>query len=128
MRDYKGYFIIPASPDLVYKALTTETTIMLWTGEEASFMEEPNTEFSMWSGSIVGKNILFEPDKRIVQEWYFGDHSESNPSIVEIRLHPHKKGTSMEVRHTNIPEDEYENMVEGWEDTYAAALIDFYLD
>lgn len=128
MKDFKAYFIIPATPEMVYKALTTETTIMLWTGEKASFKEEENSEFSLWSGAIVGKNLVFEPNKRIVQEWYFGEASEDTPSIVEIKLHEHKKGTSMEVRHSNIPDEEYENMAEGWQDTYAAALIDFYYE
>lgn len=125
MKDFKAYFIIPAEPEMVYKALTTETTIALWTGEEAKMTPEPGTEFSMWSGAIVGRNLSLEPDKQIEQEWYFGSDSE-HPSIVQIRLHEHKKGTSVEVRQSNIPEEDYENIVEGWHETYMASLLDFY--
>lgn len=125
MKDFKGYFIIPAEPEMVYRALTTETTIALWTGEEARMVAEPGTEFSMWSGAIVGKNLSFELNKQIEQEWYFEETSDQ-PSIVRIKLHEHKKGTSLEVRQTNIPVDDYENMVEGWQDTYMASLLDFY--
>ncbi|WP_257658096.1 SRPBCC domain-containing protein [Parapedobacter lycopersici] len=126
MKDYKAYFIIPASPSQVYLALTVETTIHLWTGEEAQMEAVPDTEFSMWGGSIVGKNLAFEPDKKIVQEWYFGNETEQ--SIVTIKLHEHKQGTSMEVRQSNIPDEAYDDIVDGWQDTYAAALIDFYLE
>ena len=124
MKDYKAYFIIPAPPELVYLALTTEMTIQLWTGEEAVMSAVPDTEFSLWSGAIVGKNLSFEQDKKIEQQWYFGDDGE--PSIVTIKLHPHKQGTSMEVRQTNIPDEEYDGIVDGWQSVYVASLIDFY--
>lgn len=126
MKDFKAYFIIPAEPEMVYKALTIETTIRLWTGEEATMSEEPGSEFSLWSGSIVGRNLAFDPGKMIEQEWYFGE--TEHPSIVRIKLHDHKKGTSMEVRQSNIPDEVYDEIATGWEDTYASGLIDFYAD
>ncbi len=123
MKDYKAYFIIPAGPEEVYLALTKAITISLWTGEEAVMTDMPDTEFSLWSGAIVGKNLSFVKDKEIVQRWYFGENTES---IVTIRLHAHKRGTSMEVRQSGIPDEAYEDIVDGWHDTYAASLIDFY--
>lgn len=128
MKDFKAYYIIPAEPEMVYRALTTENTIQLWTGEDATMAETPGSEFAMWSGSIVGRNLTFDPGKLIEQQWYFGDTEPEHPSIVRIKLHAHKKGTSMEVRHSNIPEEAYEEITEGWENTFAAALIDFYAE
>ncbi len=124
MKDYKAYFIIPAPPELVYLALTTELTIRLWTGDEAVMEAVPDTEFSLWGGAIVGKNLSFESDKKIEQQWYFGE--DELPSIVTIKLHPHKQGTSMEVRQTNIPDEAYDDIVDGWGTVYVASLIDFY--
>ena len=85
---------------------------------------EPGSEFSLWEGSISGKNLEFEEGKKIVQEWYFGDQTES--SIVTIKLHPHKDGTSVELRHSNIPDSDFEDIVEGWDDAYFGSLLDFY--
>lgn len=124
MKDYKKYYIIPAPPEEVYLALTLPATIQLWTGEEAEMSTEPGSEFSLWEGSIVGKNIAFEEGKKIVQQWYFGDQAED--SIVTIKLHIHKQGTSAELTHTNIPDEAYEEMVEGWNDNYFGLLISFY--
>lgn len=126
MKDFKKYFFIPASPEEVYLALTTESTIRLWTGDTAEMTTEPGSEFSLWDGSISGKNLEFEPGKKLVQEWYFGD--QEAPSIVTIKLHPDKNGTSAELRHTNIPDKEYDDMVEGWNDAYFGSLIEFYQD
>lgn len=124
MKDFKSYYIIPALPQEVYMALTLEATIQLWTGEEAEMTTEPGSEFSLWEGSIVGKNLAFEEGRKIVQQWYFGDQDEE--SIVTIKLHPHKQGTSAELLHTNIPDEAYEEMVEGWNENYFGLLIRFY--
>lgn len=124
MKDFKKYFIIPAAPDQVYLALTTEATIQLWSGDKAEMKPEANSEFSLWDGSIVGRNLEFEKDKKIVQQWYFGDQPED--SIVTIKLHPHAQGTSVELRHTNIPDEDFEDIVEGWNDAYFGSLQEFY--
>ena len=125
MKDYKKYFTISAEPEVLYAALTNSATIQLWSGEPAIMSDEPGSEFSLWEDSIVGKNLEFEKGKMIVQQWYFGENEEA-PSIVTIKLHPHKQGTSVELRHTNIPDDAYDDIVEGWNQVYFASLDEFY--
>ena len=123
MKDYKAYYTINASPEEVYLALTTPTTIYLWSGEEAEMSTEPGSEFSLWEGAITGKNLEFEPNKKIVQRWYFGEEA---PSIVTIKLHEDKQRTSLELRHSNIPTDDYEDIVEGWNVEYFGNLKEFF--
>lgn len=124
MKSYKNYFVLHAPPEEVYLALTLPATIQLWSGDKAEMSTEPGSEFSLWEGSIAGRNLEFEDGKKIVQQWYFGDEEED--SIVTIKLHPHKHGTSVELSHTNIPDEVYEEMVEGWKNNYFGALQDFY--
>lgn len=124
MKDYKKYYILPEPPEMVYLALTNPSVIRLWTGDEVVMKDEPGTEFSLWGGSICGKNLEFIPNKKIVQEWYFGEQPE--PSIVTILLHEHKQGTSVELRHSNIPDEDYDDIVAGWNEEYFGALEEFY--
>lgn len=124
MKNYKKYFLVPATPDEIYLALTNPLTIHLWSGEEAVMSTDVGSEFSLWEGSIVGKNLEFDPGKKIVQQWYFD--GASSESIVTIKLHPHKKGTSVELDHQNIPDEDFEDIVEGWNNLYFASLIEFY--
>jgi activator of HSP90 ATPase len=124
MKDFKKYYTIPAPPEEVYAALTMEGTIQLWTGDKVVMSKEVGSEFSLWNGSIEGKNIAFEEGKKLVQQWYFGEQVE--PSIVTIKLHHDKGHTSLEVRHTNIPDEDYNDIVDGWNDQYIASLIEFY--
>lgn len=124
MKDYKKYHILPAEPEEVYVALTNAATIQLWSGEPAIMSTEPGSEFALWDESIVGKNLEFEDGKKIVQQWYF---DQEEPSIVTLKMHPHKQGTSLEIRHTNIPDEEYDDIVEGWENMYLRSLTEFYI-
>ncbi len=124
MKDHKKYYIIKATPEEVYMALTNPFTIELWTGEPAIMSTEPGSEFSLWGGSISGKNIEFEQNKKIVQQWDFDGQDEA--SIVTIKLHPDKQGTSVELKHINIPDEAYEDISSGWNDYYFGALAEFF--
>ncbi len=124
MKDFKKYYIISATPEEVYQALTNEATIQLWTGDKVQMSKEIGSEFSLWDGSIIGKNLEFEEGKKIVQQWYFGE--QETPSIVTIKLHPNKQGTSAELIHTNIPDEEYEDIIDGWNNQYFGDLQEFY--
>ena len=124
MKDFKKYYIVPAEPEVLYTALTNPATIRLWSGEVAEMSTEPGSEFSLWEGSITGRNIEFEEGKKIVQEWDFGEQEEA--SVVTIKLHPHKHGTSVELRHVNIPDEDYDDIVEGWNLNYFGSLLEFY--
>src|SRR5690606_36333323 len=126
MKDFKKYFIIPATPEEIYRALTTDITTRLWTGDEVELNTVVGGECSLWSGSINGRFLELDPFKKIVREWYFG--KQESPSIVTIKLHEHKKGTSFEVNHTNIPDEDYEDIIDGWETEYVGSLIEFYTE
>lgn len=124
MKDFKKYYILHATPAEVYLAITNPFTINMWTNEEAEMSTVPGSEFSILGGSISGKNLEFIENKKVVQQWYFGD--EEVPSIVTIKLHDHKEGTSFEVTHTNIPDEAYDEITSGWDEVYIGNLIDFF--
>ena len=123
MKDFKKYFKLEASPSDLYNALTNPVMIEIWSGEAAVMSTEPGSEFSLWDGEIVGRNIEFVPDQKIVQHWFFGEELDS---VVTIKLHPDKKGTNVEIHQTNIPDDAYDNITEGWESDYIDSLRELF--
>lgn len=125
MKNIKRYYILNAEPKDVYNALTNKTMLEIWTGEEAEMELTPGTGFSLWGGSISGVNLEFEENKKIIQQWFFDGGEED--SIVIMKLHPHKKGTSLELSHTNIPDEAYENISEGWDEDYFGALNELFI-
>ena len=122
MKEFKKYFKIQASVQDVYNAIVNPNMIELWSGDDAIMDDQVGTEFSLYEGNITGKNLEIEKEKKIVQQWYFGEQEE--PSIVTIKLHADKDATSVEVRHTNIPDEAYENIVEGWSEAYIEPIME----
>lgn len=122
MKEFKKYFKIQASVQDVYNALVNPNMIELWTGDDVVMDDQVGTEFSLYEGNISGKNLEIVPEKKIVQQWYFGDQTEE--SIVTIILHKDKNNTSVEVRQTNIPDDAYENISEGWSYAYFEPIME----
>lgn len=124
MKTFKKTFIINAEPSDVYAALTNQFTIELWSGYPAVMSAEPGSEFSLWEGDITGKNLEFIPDNKVVQEWYFGEQSER--SIVTISIQAFREDSQVTVEHTNIPDDDFEEIAEGWREYYIGAIIRFF--
>lgn len=125
MKSIKRYYKLNADPKDVYNALTNERMLEIWTGEPSVMKLEANGEFSLWDGSISGINLELVENEKIVQEWFFGETEDR--SIVTIKLHSQKKGTSVELHHINIPEDAFENISEGWDEDYFGALRELFI-
>jgi activator of HSP90 ATPase len=124
MKIFKKTFRINAEPSDVYSALTNPYTIELWSGYPARMSTEPDSEFSLWDGDITGRNVSFIQDKKVVQEWYFGDREEE--SIVTITISPSGGSSVVTVEHTNIPDDDYDDITEGWKEYYFDAISSFF--
>lgn len=124
MKNFKKTFNINAEPSDIYAALTNPYTIELWSGYPAQMVSEPGEEFSMWDGDITGKILELVTDKKVIQEWYFGERDTK--SVVTITISPSRGGSVVVVEHTNIPDEDYENITEGWNEYYMGAIRRFY--
>ena len=114
---------IKGTPEEVYRAFTNSFTIQLWSDFPAIMEDVPDSEFSILDGAIEGKNVEFVKDTLIRQIWYFGEEEESE---VTIRLDPAKGHTNVYVEQHNIPDDAYDNILEGWKESYLGAIRDFF--
>ena len=124
MKELRKYYRIKGTPEEIYAALTNPFAIALWTGAKAEMKEEPGSPFSLFDEDIEGINISFEKNSKIVQEWFFGEQEDK--SIVTITLRPDRHYTKIELHHTNIPNEAYEDMTHGWDDYYFGGLKEFF--
>jgi len=125
MKTFKKTYSVNADAEDVYAALTNPVTIELWTGYPAVMETRPGALFSLWDGDIEGMVLDFEKDKKIVQEWFFGEQEER--SVATIILVRNFGATQVTIEHTNIPDDAYENIAEGWTE-YIIGAIDRFLN
>jgi uncharacterized protein YndB with AHSA1/START domain len=123
MQEFKKRYTLNASPQDVYNAMTNPLLIEIWTGEPVVMSTEPGSEFEIWDGAITGVNVEFVQNKLIVQKWFFGEEEDS---VVTFKLFSDRKGTLVELHQTNIPDDAYDNMIDGWDQDYFGNLRQLY--
>ncbi len=125
MKNIKKQYRIKAAAEDIFTALTNPLTIEVWSGATAVMEAVAGTEFSLWDGDITGINLEIEPGKKIMQEWYFEDEEgmeAEHKSIVTITLHSEGTSTNVELLHINIPDEAFENIVDGWDRYYFKPL------
>jgi uncharacterized protein YndB with AHSA1/START domain len=120
MKNIKKIYKIKASVEDVYTALTNPLTIEMWTGAPAVMEAIEGTEFSLWDGEITGVNLELVKNSFLKQQWYF--EGEEGKSIVTITLTAEGKDTRVELLHLDIPDEAFENIVDGWDRYYFKPL------
>lgn len=120
MKNIKKHYLIKAAVEDVFTALTNPLTIEMWTGAPAIMIPEAGTEFSLWDGDITGTNLEIIPNKLLKQQWDF--EGEDGTSVVAITLSSEGKDTRIELLHLDIPDQAFENIVDGWDRYYFRPL------
>ena len=118
--------IIPATPAEVYAAWLSSEDHAEMTGGGAEASDEVGGAFFAWDGYISGKNILLEPDARIVQSWRTTEFADEEPdSRLEIILEPADGGTMITLKHANLPAHGMQ-YADGWKDHYFTPMKDYF--
>lgn len=109
---------IKASPHEVYEALMDEEKHATFTGGEAVIVREVGGEFSTYDGYASGETLALAPDEKIVQKWRAGDWPAGHFSKATFTLKKVNGGTRLSFTQTGVPEEQYEDIKQGWTDYY----------
>ncbi len=123
MKDFKYKVKMKAEMVDVWMAFTSASSMELWTGYYADFKPEPGSEFSLWEGDITGKVLEVVPNEKLVEQWYF--EGENVESIATLKFFQEKNKVTVELSHINIPDDAYENIMDGWVEYYLGGIKTF---
>jgi activator of HSP90 ATPase len=102
----------------VYEMLMDSRKHARFTGEKARISRTIGGKFTAYDGYINGINVELTPDKRIVQSWRGSDWPEGHFSKATFSLAEVKGGTRLTFRQAGVPEDQYEDIKQGWYDYY----------
>jgi activator of HSP90 ATPase len=107
-----------ASPHDLFEAFMDSKKHSEFTGAEAHISRNIGGEFRVWDDWATGMNLEVVPDKKIVQKWRGGDWPEGHYSVVTFEFQKKKGGTLLEFSQTEIPEELYEDIAQGWNEWY----------
>ncbi|MEO1050476.1 MAG: SRPBCC domain-containing protein [Bacteroidota bacterium] len=121
MKTLKKKYLIQASFDCVFDALTNEQVIERWSGSKASMDITDGGAFSLWEGAIVGFNKAVSRD-RVIQAWKQSQWQDY--STVTISLQDFGQLTQVNLEQHGIPGEFYQAINIGWDDYYFKPLIE----
>ena len=123
----KQTIIIPADPEKVYDAFVNAKIHSEFTGSKATGKPVVGAKFTAWDGYIFGKNLELEKGRKIVQEWQTTDWPEGyGPSRFALTFKKVKNGTEITMVHSDIPEEQKEELAEGWNEFYWTPLKEYF--
>jgi activator of HSP90 ATPase len=105
-------------PHEVYEALMDSKKHAAFTGGEARISRQVGGKFSIYGGDIEGKNLELVPDQKIMQSWRYSDWEEGHYSTATFALEKVEKGTRLIFTQTDVPDEHYEDIKQGWKDYY----------
>ncbi len=126
MKNLRKTVHIKATREEIFTAITNPLTIELWTGYPAEMEPVPNSPFSMFDGDITGILLAIEPFSMIEQQWDFEE--QSVPSVARIELFEDGNKTRIELNHSNIPDEAFDNIHTGWKEYFFGALKSYLED
>ena len=113
------------TPHEIYEALMDSRKHSKFTEGKVSISKKVGGKFSISDGYIEGTNLELVPDEKIVQSWRASDWQEGHYSKVTFKPSKVEKGTRLDFTQTGVPEDQYENISQGWKDYYWKPMKEF---
>jgi len=107
-----------ASPHEVYEALMDSRQHAKFTESKASISRKIGGKFTAYDGYIEGVNLELVPDEKIVQSWRGSDWPEGYYSRATFSLQRAGNGARLTFIQTEVPEDQYDSISQGWRDYY----------
>jgi activator of HSP90 ATPase len=121
-KNIKQIVNIKASPHDIYEALMDSKKHSQFTGDKAKIGRKVGEKFSTFDGYAEGSNLELIPDEKIVQTWRASDWPEGHYSKVTYSFKENGGGTRLTFTQTGVPEDQYEDVAQGWRDYYWTPL------
>jgi len=118
MKTIKQSVFFKADPHDVYEALMDSRKHSQFTGDKAVISRKEGGTYKAYGDYIRGKNVKLVPDELIEQSWRSTDFEEDYFSTVIFRLEKVRGGTKLSFTHKGVPDDQYEDLKQGWKDFY----------
>ena len=125
---FKTTYVVYASPEKVFEALTDSGIIAAWGGGLAVVEHKKGGKFEMFDGWVKGEVVTFVRGKELGYTWVPSEwKKKTTPSLVVYKLKPHPAGTEIILEHTGLPTEEEANKTEsGWVDFVFEPLNEYF--
>jgi len=107
-----------ATPHDIYEALMDSKKHTEFTEAKAVISRKLGGKFTAFDDWASGTNVEMVQDKKIVQTWRGADWPEDHFSTITFALKQKGNETILDFTQTEIPEELYDDVKQGWIDWY----------
>ncbi|HKR04637.1 MAG TPA: SRPBCC domain-containing protein [Bacteroidia bacterium] len=121
-------YIVYASPDKVFEALTKSSIINKWSDSKGIVSEKTGGKFELFDGWVKGEVLIYKPGKKLSYTWKPAEWDKKTPpSIVIYSFNEHEAGTEIILEHKDFPSaEETAKHKDGWIDFVFEPLNDYF--
>ena len=122
-------FFPGVAAERLYRAWLDSADHTAFTGSPAQVEPRVGGRFTAWDGYISGNTLDLQPFRLIVQGWRTTEFPAEAPiSRLEIWLEEGDDGTHMKLVHSEIPDGQAEDYLQGWDEYYYAPMKVYFSD
>lgn len=114
-------YLIRATPEQVWQALTDAAMMRQWSGQPAAFDPQPGGRYQLFGDYVTGQVVEIDAPNKLAQTWKPQDWTVED-SVVTFLLTPTAEGTRVELIHENVQPEDYEGTSRGWDESYVGAV------
>lgn len=124
---FKTTYIVYATPEQVFEALTDSGIIAAWGGELSVVENKIDGHFEMFDGWVKGKVTEYKPGQELGYTWKPEEWANRTKySLVSMKFKSHPAGTDVVLIHTDFPSQEEADKHANWWIDYVFDPINDY--
>ncbi|HOS49066.1 MAG TPA: SRPBCC domain-containing protein [Bacteroidia bacterium] len=126
---FKTTYIVYATPEQVFEALTDSGIIAAWGGGLAVVENKIDGHFELFDGWVKGKVTEYKPGQELGYTWKPEEWDKrTKPSVVSMKFKSHAAGTDVVLIHSDFPsQEEADKHGNGWIDYVLDPINDYFV-
>ncbi|MGI9533550.1 MAG: SRPBCC domain-containing protein [Thermodesulfobacteriota bacterium] len=111
--------LLPAQAENLFNMYLNPSIHEAITGAKVTISGQPGSEFNAFNGMLTGTMLTVIEPKLIIQSWRSGHFKDSDPdSTLILSFSPESNNGRIDLIHLDVPEHDYQQVVEGWKKFY----------
>jgi activator of HSP90 ATPase len=110
---------LPVPAEVLYESYLDPTKHAEITGTRVTISAQSGSPFSAFGGALSGTTLVAIPCRLIVQSWRSTNfHPEDPDSTVILNFVPEGCNGRIDLVHLDVPEVDFQGVIEAWENFY----------
>jgi len=111
--------LLPATAENLFNMYMDPSVHEAITGSKVEISDQQGSEFKAFNGMLTGSMLTVVKPTLIIQSWRSGHFKDSDAdSTLILSFSPEKDSGRIDLVHLDVPDHDYDQVVEGWKKFY----------